>query len=553
MKNHCIQFRVHRLSSRPQITKGHFGGCWLMNSKTLLFLLAAAVSFWNNSALAQDNRTNAREDTTDSWQEVRQKDTIEAYEEFLAGYFGHLPAERRLRELRYQRALQTGQLKDWIAFYNFYGLVRFPGDDRDVQAMKVAAEHHLKHALHEELLRTPSVELCQKYRDLPRSGLTEHKCYCLGQDEEFERARTSNGRFPYALYLAKCPDGRYVREANDRLTLLQDPERCASISDVGDRRACYSTYDYFVKDLDDGSFLNRVAEAFGLPREYPWVKSRVSPREEAGLTPEQVAHKDGLIESYMTSMRTGFFQEAERARVQLQEYAVYLSDQDFYRVADKIYTNADAQVQLEFIFFPTFFKKVYSAVVRTLGDEYSHFEWPLGLYDLEQGGRRYHVAVMTLSDPQRFILISDNAKVLHVVGDSGGVGTLRSMCDPYAVFGPKRFAKGQVLSVNECHNCSSSQFYVIRNDKLVEVRLLGKDGASSPFYFKAGCSRAGIGIECEFEDGSVGPESIACNRYESATEQGKDGYRRWRTKYAWDEDTVAFRVSEHTTTFEPFD
>ena len=63
--------------------------------------------------------------TVDAYQTAREKDTIEAYESFLKvpyekDHYEHQAAEKRLRQLRYERAVRTGTLEDWKAFYDEY-------------------------------------------------------------------------------------------------------------------------------------------------------------------------------------------------------------------------------------------------------------------------------------------------------------------------------------------------------------------------------------------------------------------------------------------------
>ena len=83
--------------------------------------------------------------------DVKEQDSIEAYESFLKSHHNHKEAGKRLRALRYERAVASGDLDDWKAFYDKYRYSSWKDDGEDIAQMKKNAEAEIERLLYEQI------------------------------------------------------------------------------------------------------------------------------------------------------------------------------------------------------------------------------------------------------------------------------------------------------------------------------------------------------------------------------------------------------------------
>lgn len=163
----------------------------------------------------------ARETISDrAYQAAREKDTIEAYESFLKGHRGHKVAGKRLRQLRYERAVKTGTLEDWKAFYDEYRYSRWTDDGKDIGQMKENASQEIERLLYERIVAQPTLESCRDYLNRYRDGVHKQQVIIKMEPCLFDEALRANKLDTYFDYLDKYPDGYRDSEIRKRVDAL---------------------------------------------------------------------------------------------------------------------------------------------------------------------------------------------------------------------------------------------------------------------------------------------------------------------------------------------
>lgn len=150
----------------------------------------------------------AREAMDDfEYQSAKEKDTIEAYEAFLKERYGHKAASKRLRQLRYEKAVKTGDLEDWKAFYNEYQYSSWSDDGKEIEQMKDNARQEIERLLYETIVTNPTLELCRDYLARYSDGPHEKQVMLKMEPCLFEAAMRTNNIEPCFGYLEKYPEG----------------------------------------------------------------------------------------------------------------------------------------------------------------------------------------------------------------------------------------------------------------------------------------------------------------------------------------------------------
>ena len=179
-----------------------------------------------------------------AYQRAKEKDTVEAYEKFLKNRYGHEAAEKRLRQLRYERAVETGTLQDWLAFYDKYRHKRWKGDGKDVEQMKENASKEIERLLYDKIFASPSLETCKDY--LKRYPKGPHKQQVIVKMEPYlyEYSLSKNSIDIYKEYLNTYPKGSQVDDVKKRL----DP----ILFKKAQQDDWYSSYEEYIKECPYG-------------------------------------------------------------------------------------------------------------------------------------------------------------------------------------------------------------------------------------------------------------------------------------------------------------
>lgn len=154
------------------------------------------------------------------YQEVQRRDTIAAYQEFLKSHYNHKAAGKRLRQLMYEKAVKTGNLEDWIAFYDKYRSRGWTDDGKDVEQMKENAKKEIERLLYQKIIASPTLELCEDYLDRYRDGPHKQQVTIKMEPCLFEHAIQKNDTETYLKYLEKYPEGYRDSEIKKRLNDL---------------------------------------------------------------------------------------------------------------------------------------------------------------------------------------------------------------------------------------------------------------------------------------------------------------------------------------------
>jgi len=170
-----------------------------------------------NGAHAEEAREviNAR-----AFQTARERDTIEAYESFLKDHYGHEAAGKRLRQLRYERAVETGRLEDWKAFYDTYRYSGWVDDGEDVAQMEENAIKEIERLLYERIVAQPTLELCRDYLSRYRDGIHKQQVLVKMEPYLFDEAVRANDVGTYFNYLEEYPEGYQDADIRRRLDTL---------------------------------------------------------------------------------------------------------------------------------------------------------------------------------------------------------------------------------------------------------------------------------------------------------------------------------------------
>jgi hypothetical protein len=154
------------------------------------------------------HKKEAREVISDlAYQATRVKDTIEGYESFLKNNYGHKAAGKRLRQLMYERAVRTGMLEHWKAFYDKYRYSRRTEDGKVVEQMRENAHKEIERLLYERIVAEPTLELCQDYLKRYRDGIHKQQVIVKMEPCLFDEAVRTNKLDTYFEYLGKYPEG----------------------------------------------------------------------------------------------------------------------------------------------------------------------------------------------------------------------------------------------------------------------------------------------------------------------------------------------------------
>ena len=154
------------------------------------------------------------------YQNVQKNDTIEAYEAFLQNNSGYEVADKRLRQLKYEKAVKSGKLEDWTAFYDKYRYSSMSGDENNIEQMKENAKDEIERLLYEKIVSSPTLELCEDY--LQRFDNGSHRQQVMVKMEPclVDHALKENKVDTYLEYLEKYPEGYKVAEIKERLNSL---------------------------------------------------------------------------------------------------------------------------------------------------------------------------------------------------------------------------------------------------------------------------------------------------------------------------------------------
>ncbi|MEI8190251.1 MAG: hypothetical protein WCI75_11100 [candidate division NC10 bacterium] len=139
--------------------------------------------------------------------------TIEAYTAFLKSHPGHTEASQRLRQLRYQKALNEGTFEAWKSFFDDYRYSIWPGDGPEAETMKSNALREVERLLYERIAAAPTLELCRDYLKRYPGGLHERQVVLKMEPFLFEEAMRADKAEGYLEYLEKYPDGERVAAA----------------------------------------------------------------------------------------------------------------------------------------------------------------------------------------------------------------------------------------------------------------------------------------------------------------------------------------------------
>ena len=152
--------------------------------------------------------------------DVKEQDSIEAYESFLKSHHNHKEAGKRLRALRYERAVASGDLDDWKAFYDKYRYSSWKDDGEDIAQMKKNAEAEIERLLYEQIIATPSLDLCQDYLKRYRDGPHRQQVIVRMEPFMFDHVAKENAADGYLDYLEKYPSGYRDKDVKLRLDAL---------------------------------------------------------------------------------------------------------------------------------------------------------------------------------------------------------------------------------------------------------------------------------------------------------------------------------------------
>ncbi len=196
-----------------------------------------------------------------AYEEVRMKDTVEAYEAFLQQHYEHKEAARRLRELRYQRAVDLGTLEAWTAFDQAYHYLFEEGDGSEVAQMNANAAKELERLLYEKINAHPTLESCRDYLLRYENGAHSPQVLVKMEPCLFEEAVRVNQFQLYFEYLRKYPVGYRDQEIRTRLeALLFGP--------LAGKETLYSFNEYLELVPDSSDALRARME----PLMFEWVK-----------------------------------------------------------------------------------------------------------------------------------------------------------------------------------------------------------------------------------------------------------------------------------------
>jgi hypothetical protein len=187
-----------------------------------------------------------------AYQIAKEKDTIEGYEDFLKINSGHKIAGKRLRQLRYERAVKTGTLDDWLSFYDKHRHLGWTDDSKDVEQMREHAAKEIERLLYEKVIGSPSLELCRDYLKRYPQGAHKQQVTIKMEPLLFDDAVKKNSIDPYQEYLKTYPNGVYVKDVQTKLEPL--------LFKKAQEEDWYSKYEDYLKKYPDGSNAPKAKE-----------------------------------------------------------------------------------------------------------------------------------------------------------------------------------------------------------------------------------------------------------------------------------------------------
>lgn len=164
------------------------------------------------------------------FEEARKTDTIKAYQQFLKKHYSHKAAQKRLRQLMYDKAVASERLEDWLAFDAKYGSRSWSNDGPIVKQMKKNAQDEIERLMYAKIIAEPTLKLCEDYLRRFRErrfggrrfGEGPHRRQVLVKMEPclFEWAAKTNTADAYLKYLRTYTEGYRDSEIRARLDKL---------------------------------------------------------------------------------------------------------------------------------------------------------------------------------------------------------------------------------------------------------------------------------------------------------------------------------------------
>jgi len=158
-----------------------------------------------------------------AYREAKEKDTIEAYEKLLgSNYYSNEEAGKRLRQLRYEKAVKNNSLEDWLDFLEEYQYMYWGDNDEETadQMMK-NANQEVERLIYENIISHPTLQLCRDYMNRCGNNSPHIQQVIIKMEPcLFEEAVKTNNADLYLEYLGRYKTGYKADEIKQHLDAL---------------------------------------------------------------------------------------------------------------------------------------------------------------------------------------------------------------------------------------------------------------------------------------------------------------------------------------------
>ena len=305
---------------------------------------------------------------------------------------------------------------------------------------------------------------------------------------------------------------------------------------------------YSLKDFSEIVLLSKI---FGVKiANIPAINAkRSSEQKKWDLSKDQEIEMESLIKEYTLYIIKGFWNEAEKVKEELtKKYSGYYTT---YRFTDALGDHYDVlnKGTILYVFWPNFYKKLYTAIQDNLGEEFRYFEWPLKIFPISSEGSQYYILfIQSYSTKPKFPLKPKAKKkqALLIYDQNYNLKQkfvpdlwLRTDSD-CNVTNHKNFINGQMFWINVANFGSGpysicNHYFYIKEGQFQPVKIVGKPGHHfdenvRPLILCEYGSRSGEG-----KDEFIGDEIIC-----SGTKITDDNSIKFYEKYIWDSDNHIF-------------
>ncbi len=196
---------------------------------------------------------------------VKQKNTVEAYDEFIKSHRGHEGALAKRRQLLYSKAVESGSLDDWVTFrkkskVSYYKRKKWNQSSQSAyEQMMTNAETEIERLLYEKAIANPTLKNYRKYLKEFPEGSHKQQIIVLMEPLFLKEARSANTVESYSKYLKQYPIGF----SSDNARALLDPVLWAETKNKNNR----ASYENYIKKFPGGS------HAEDAEKKIAWMKS----------------------------------------------------------------------------------------------------------------------------------------------------------------------------------------------------------------------------------------------------------------------------------------